>query len=148
VSYHISWLDERMKIRKSLQNQKRQKRFIESVNKMNKTNIVLNIKFDDKISWLSFNQVNWSRKISGGVIFQSKEKCQMNESGTIQKNKRTLFRRRKFDVLIESIYLRVLSTRNCSFFIDEISFSYFFVWTQYFIILWLIYVITVNFIER
>ncbi len=46
----ISWLDERMRIRKSLQNQKKQKRFIEVVNKMNKTNIVLNIKFDDKIS--------------------------------------------------------------------------------------------------
>jgi hypothetical protein len=29
--------------------------------------------------------------------------CQMNESETIQKNKRALFRRRKFDVLIEFI---------------------------------------------
>ncbi len=67
----IAWFDERMRIRESLQNQKRQKKFIEIVDKMNETNIVLNIKFDDKISWLSFkfNQANWSRKISRRALF-------------------------------------------------------------------------------
>ncbi len=52
------------------------------------------------------------------------------------KRRRTFFRRRKFDVLIESISLRVLSTKECSAFIDEISFSYLSVWNQYLIILW------------
>ncbi len=51
----IIWLDERTRIKESLQNQKKQRDFIEVVSKMNETNIVLNIKFDDKIRWLSFN---------------------------------------------------------------------------------------------
>jgi hypothetical protein len=32
-----------------------------------------------------------------------KDRCQNNDSETIKKKRRTLFRRRKFDVLIESI---------------------------------------------
>jgi predicted DNA-binding protein YlxM (UPF0122 family) len=46
----ITWSDERTRIRESLQNQKRQRGFIEVVSKVNETNIVLNIKLDDKIS--------------------------------------------------------------------------------------------------
>jgi hypothetical protein len=50
--------------------------------------------------------------------------CQNDDSRTIKKRK-TLFRKRKFDVLIEFIQLRILSTKNCSAFIKEIFFSYF-----------------------
>jgi membrane protease YdiL (CAAX protease family) len=43
------------------------------------------------------------------------------------KKRKAFFRKRKFDVLIEFILLRILFTRNCSAFIKEISFFYFFV---------------------
>jgi hypothetical protein len=54
--------------------------------------------------------------------------CQNDDSETIKKKEEHFFRRRKFDVLMEFIYLKILSTRNCSAFINEISFFYFFVW--------------------
>jgi hypothetical protein len=50
------------------------------------------------------------------------------------KKRRTLFRRRKFDVLIRSDLTKNLSTKNVLYYIDKISFSYLFVWAHYFII--------------
>jgi hypothetical protein len=43
------------------------------------------------------------------------------------KRRRTLFRRRKFDILIRSVLAKSLSTKNALYYINKISFSYLFV---------------------
>ncbi len=43
------------------------------------------------------------------------------------KRRRTLFRKRKFDILIRSDLAKSLSTKNVLYYIDKISFSYLFV---------------------
>jgi predicted DNA-binding protein YlxM (UPF0122 family) len=103
----IIWLDERTRIRESLQNQKRQRKFIKIVSKMNETNIVLNIKFDDKIRWLSFNQANWSRKISRRAFFQSKEEIRNRFMCSVRFQQK---------VHLLFVWMIKFSTRSASFF--------------------------------
>jgi hypothetical protein len=99
-------------------------------------------RIESKYQWFDFLTI-------GSVRFAIKNRNQINRFGLDtesfrdvvrmmilkqSKRRRTLFRRRKFDVLIRSDLAKNLFTKNVLYYINKISFSYFFVWIHYFII--------------
>jgi hypothetical protein len=80
---------------------------------------------------LSIFSVDWNF-INIESIRQTVRRIVLRQS----KRRRALFRRRKFDCINRVYLVKSSIYEKCSAFINEISFSYFFVWDQYLIILW------------